>query len=820
MKRLNKKLITLLLAGVCTASLGVATYGVLASADDASTTATALTETKYGLSTIFGESGGATVGAEAVAEKQTAAFSLDDGAYAYFKRTLAYEWKEDTNEDKKGETQYFNMGFAFKQLNFNSVTFTMESEPSVATDEEKTVNKIVFTVKTEGENKVVYAKINDGNEVATAIEAGKYVKLAFDGADSYGAYNVTVGDVTVGEVTGIGAKYTAHSLNEMSPLQIKAEGNTEKTVVYVNEINGQRFDNITTKEATEGTSATYEVTDTAAPVLVVNDEINTLQYGGAFSLDYKVVDVLKTSSLTEKKYYYQYNPTDKEAKVDKELTGSTYFMDTVYYKKGEELSATEKEGFTATSVRKENNGQEYIAVQFKVDDGAKEASYDLAWYANQTVEKSFVNDKGEEVKTTYIVIDEDKNGAYYTYISLPAADAEGEAATKNVVDEAVKEAAEKEYRKALAEATKDISAGSNSSVKLPSADKLIADNGGYGALRFTISYKTPSSSSPKSSTGVKPSSMRLTTSESGTYEFKLFATDAGNNPMQYYLDGELVTVTATNVWDIEEIPSFTFKVGYQGLSVKDPTNATDRRVEKILDETYSISGLTVVGATNQKNDYALYRLDLSGYTGAPITEAALTGVKYETLRTKSIAIIENGGEGFTSYMDIYLDVYAGEIATAIQGDKAQIKACFKEIKAYNANITENDKEWNEYNKFNWNPTAKSFKTAEEGKYLILADFWEEGYYTHRAAAYKLVIVDSKADVIEGESEVSSWVENNKVSVILFGIAGLMLIAIVALLLVKPSDETLDDVDAKAAKKAKKKAAKEKKAKKEKKNKDK
>jgi nicotinamide riboside transporter PnuC len=68
----------------------------------------------------------------------------------------------------------------------------------------------------------------------------------------------------------------------------------------------------------------------------------------------------------------------------------------------------------------------------------------------------------------------------------------------------------------------------------------------------------------------------------------------------------------------------------------------------------------------------------------------------------------------------------------------------------------------------------------------------------------VVIVESEADYIKGETE---WLKNNIVSVILFAVAGVMLILIIILLLVKPSDETLDDVDKKAKAKKEKETKK-------------
>ena len=88
-------------------------------------------------------------------------------------------------------------------------------------------------------------------------------------------------------------------------------------------------------------------------------------------------------------------------------------------------------------------------------------------------------------------------------------------------------------------------------------------------------------------------------------------------------------------------------------------------------------------------------------------------------------------------------------------------------------------------------------------------YWEEELPVQRAAAYQLVVVESEVDSIVGAT--ISWIKNNVVSVVLFGIAGLLLIAIIVLLLIKPSDETMEDVDEKANdKKASKKDKKSKK----------
>ena len=154
-----------------------------------------------------------------------------------------------------------------------------------------------------------------------------------------------------------------------------------------------------------------------------------------------------------------------------------------------------------------------------------------------------------------------------------------------------------------------------------------------------------------------------------------------------------------------------------------------------------------------------------------------------------------------NYFQIYLNVYAKLLADKL-GDRVDadaVKACFEEIQEYNDAIDEDlhEAEWNKSNKYNWSISSQSFTVAEAGNYVILADYWMEQLPMQRAMGYKVVSADSEANIISGEKD--SWFETNIVSVILFAIAGVLLIIIIILLLVKPSDETLEDLDEKTVK---------------------
>ena len=785
MKKMNKKLTTLMLAGaLCAATLsGVAAAKPVVSLADEEPAAV-----KYALTEVFATNK-ATLDAEKAtdgdAEASLTALTLSDEGKVTLKRDLAFTWYEGKNDVK-----YLTVKFAFKDLKFKSVSFTVESESAWATEDGKATNVVTFTCVDEK----VSVAVNDGEAVETAIIAGQDVTLALGAGAEDGEYAVmlAVGEgeaKNVGKFVNVGSSYAEYTAGKMLPLVISAdvtddEKSDAKAVVYLKEINNQKFDNVTTKSETD---KALVVTDTAAPVLVVNESVSGFLLGTAFSLEYEKIDVLQGSNYTDTKEYYQYNPTDKEIKYNT-LTTSVYFMDTVYTENGK-----------TTSVYNEN-GKEYVSVKITVGDKFGKKEYDLSWYANAGAVET-VDEKD------YIIIDRNEQGATYNHIKAD------DATKKNVVSDSL-ENERKAYQKRLDEAALDVYAGSNSYIYFPSVKWLLNDNNGYRNLKFTISYKRPSSDSAQSSSSLSYNGLKLSVADEGLYEFKIFAVDKAGNTMKYYLNEELVDVSTSNVWDIEEIPSFTFEIKNLGLKVNNETStkASDRMDEEDIGEKYTLSDIKVVGASSLKENYALYIINSEKADKIGLSKSVLSGITYQALRNKMSAGLKNVQD--KKYIEYYLDCYADLLAEKLGKNvsKQQVKDCFRLIEEYDDRITEeNDKaEWNKNNKYNWSVSSQSFTATDAGIYVIMADYWEAELPVQRAAAYQLVVVESEVDSIEGAT--LSWIKNNVVSVVLFGIAGLLLIAIIVLLLIKPSDETMEDVDVKAAKKAEKAAKKEKKSK--------
>lgn len=816
MKTTNKKRITLMLVGaLCSATLG----GIFArnALDVVPTFAAEATKSVSDVFTVDGKKLGS-VGAKKVSEsdeKETVAFTLsnsgEDSGKVSIKRDLAYAWYEGKND-----ARYFNMTFAFENLNFKSVSFVMENAPAVAMEEEKASNTLKFTK--DGDK--IYASVFNEEEEDTvnkkeiSLSAGQDVKFSFAKAQERDEFLVVLvigsNRYEIGSFTNIGANYADYSADTMSPLSVSADlDEGVSTVVLLKDINGQRFDNVTEKDGVK------HIADTAAPVLVLNEDLNGFMLGTKIfeSLSYVSVDVLQSSSLSEKKEFYHYSPLDAEAKYE-DITSSwssTLVMDTTYYVNASGDVKTEAaEGYRLTSVYRED-GREYVAAKITLGDNAfneaegewAKKTYDLSWYApafdpTDATREVVVSKNGVDC----IIADRNTQGPSYKYITAD------EATKTNVIaDEAAFEAQIATYQNLLAKNAKGVYAGSGSYMYFPSLEWLLQDNNGYRGLRFVISYKTPTSTSASTSAIKTYSALSLSASAEGTYEFKVFASDKAGNPMHYYLDGELVEVTSNNVWDIEEIPSFSYEIENLGIKAE-ASSASNRKSSKNLNETYTFSDPTIKGATNKKSAYALYKLDFAKYNDTvasgktEITWEMLADITYESLAKKLDGRITLGADYFDLYITAYAELLAEKLVDNVTSeDIAKVKAIFGEaIGEYNDKITEDDPEW-AYNKYQWKPSSKSFKAVEKGTYFVVADYWEQELPMQRAAAYKVINVKSEGDVIKGETQ---WLKNNIVSVVLFSIAAVMLVCIIILLFVKPSDETLEDVEKKAAKKNRKK----------------
>ena len=798
MKHQKRRFLTLTLASL----LGAAAMcgGAIAAFADETTETTATA--KYSATNVFSASSGT---AKIDTAGANVAFSLQNkGSITLSQRDLAWKWftgKEDA------DVEYLNFKLQFADLNFTSVTVNLETAAALANEDNKAINKLVFT----NVNGTVYASVNDADPVAgnhvVNVADNSVVTVTIDQKNitEIGSFNVYVNDTAnpVGQFTNVGAAYgeyaSSTATTPLTPFKIVAElpakasedAAEPETTISLLELNYQSF------ALVDG-----QIVDNAKPVLVVNDEISSMMLGTAFALDFDYVDVL-AKTVQKKIEYAQYKPgADLEYKDISTSYSTTYFYDTQYEKDG-----------ALTSVWAEE-GQEYLSVRFYLSDeyykGDTKVEYDLAWYANTVAEKD-----GKE----YIILDRNTEGATYTFLNAVAdKDSEGnELKTgENVLEDpnGIIDA----YQDLVTKAAKGLKAGSKTNFYLPSLVGMIADNGAYTNLKFTISYKSDNSSSASTRSSLSYSNLQFPVAKSGKYQFKVFAVDkAGNSMMYYNEDGELVSVTSSNVWDIEEIPYFEFEIPTTSLSIEDnATKDTDRKDSVAVGETFNDFDLNVLGdnASTAKVESKLYRIDFDKFAKlfpeSRLSNSTITAVTYQAIQDAWDKMSASDYAAITDYVDAYLNIYVGLLADRLgmsdaeKADLIKAKASiFVEIEEYNSKITEEDHadEYKKNNVYHWNPDNQSFVAVNENDvYFVFAVYTDDQIASLKACGYKLVTVEAEDDVLPGETE---WLKNNIVSVILFGVAGLMLILIVIVLLIKPSDETLEDVEANAKKKGKK-----------------
>ena len=784
MKQQKRKFLILALASVLgAATLGGGVMSAMADTTDAPALAT------YSVGDVFTTSSGAsdTTGTYLGFNMQ------NGGTITLSQRSLAWKWFAE-----KGVASYLNFELTFADANFKEISVILETAAVTANKDNKAVNTLKFT-NVDG---TVYASVNDADPATEGVAVDvlpdgtteKKIKVSVNETwaagetDTYGKYNVVVNDgadKTVGTFENVGATYgkyaSSTSTKPLTPFKIKvtlpeATGDDapKTTLVRINSINGQTFT----------LNADKKIVDDANPVLVVNNEITSYMLGTAISVsdEFAYVDVLdKTVTKTMK--YAQYNPNVADADMEyKDLTSSIYFSDTQYEDNGEMKTVYG------------TYGKEYLSIEFKLsDEYNKDVVYELAWYA-KTAETV-----GESQKS-YITLDRNADGAYYTFIDT----ANGSNEYTNDAESLIAA-----YQELVDEAAKDLKANSNTNFYLPSMHGLIADNGGYSNLKFTISYKSTNSTSAATRSSLTASNLQFPVSKSGEYGFKVFAVDKAGNSMMYYTeDGDLVKVTSSNVWDIEEIPFFTFSIPEPSLSVEDNDNKdTDRKDTVALGETYDDFDLTVLGdhASTATKETKLYRIDTDKFVrvfGKSLNKSKLSSILYADI-VKNVSADDYAAA--TDYEKLYFESYVELAAKALEVSASELLTAnvFVEIAPFDSNITKEDhpEEYNKNNVYNWNETNQTFvPQSESDVYFIFALYTASELDFSMVCGYKVITVEAEDDVLPGETD---WLKNNIVSVILFAIAGLMLILIVVVLLIKPSDETLEDVEAKAAKKANK-----------------
>ena len=530
--------------------------------------------------------------------------------------------------------------------------------------------------------------VNDGTEVAFTDTD---VTVTLRETETTGDFTVFVNGRDVGEFTNIGGYYAPYRSSSATtpcvPLRISAE--TEDGAVETLAIKSMNKQSFA---LTDG-----NIVDDTAPVFVLGEEVRSFLLGYTVALDYVAIDVCD-ETVTKTLSYLQYGKDSTST-----LSSSTLIFETDVF---------------------DTYGCEYINVTGKLnDDSGNTAEIDLSWYADEADLTAF------DDKQFFSVV---RNSSGPQYVGT---ESEYEA-----------------YQEAVTAAAEGVSVGESSYVYLPSLKGMIEDDDtAYESFSFTVYYKTQTSSSVQTASGLKSDSLYFSVSDPGKYVFKVVVSDKTGNALQAEKDGKDVTVTYSNVFEIDSIPSFTFTIYNYGVSVENgKTNKTG-----YVDATYNISNFTINAVSGYEASYKLFYVDTARY-------------------------YEEKGEylGYNALVDHPTD-YADY---------------FVEIDEYNSAITEDDEEWSTSdNEYNWQPSSLTFVPQKTGFYVVEAEVTDAELYGVKDFGYQAIEIVAEQDIVKGDSD---WLENNIVSVVLFAIAAVALLGIIAVVVIDPKEKDLDEIDQK------------------------
>ncbi len=774
----------------------------------------------YNPTSIFSASSSGRVG-ESGGDQSYVQFTLTSEGTVSYRRDLALKWFEPAETDSKtegftsnsAEIGYYSMTISFPAIHFEKMSISYESAEENISKESTATNSIVFFRDGEAVSAAIRNASEQPDEAAdeeeeddwtpekVTIDASGDLEITFDEENcNIGEFAVYINGTLIGKMTNIGGNYFEYLSSASSTPRVpvtfsvdELSSDATEQLVLMKEINGQSF---LLKDG--------QIVDDTAPVLVINEEVYAYTLGRKWSLTYEAIDVCDSSVTVTRRYFMMKAPEDGvyQKPVGKDysaLTTSTFFMPTsdaeseqqyvsIYFEldDGRTLTTAEKEEervylawYTANSEADEVEVKEHVCSVCGYVYNGTDAFEDLAddWNCpscsddGATTGASSFEERAAKLQV--ISVDRDKYGP--TYVGVTA----DEDTKQNVSsDEAARLAAE--YQQAIDDLTVEydsngnrklkLSAGDGAYFYLPSLRGLIAsDYADYRNLRFNIYYKKQSleaGSGASSQTSLRYNALRFEIDEEGKYVFKVLASDNAGNAMQYYVDGKLVDVSSSNIWDIEEIPEFTFEVTYTGATIEKPGEQS----LGYKGNSYTIDSFDIVALDGYEADYTLFEFD--------IEKASSNSLRIPTY---------------------------SEFVKNAEREFERLKDAFVEIRKYNSDITEDDDRWYRTdNDYHWNPdSALSFtpqKAGQQQYYVVRLTVTEARMPGHAVTAYEVINVQSPIDPLP---DPTYWLENNIVSVVLFSISAVLLIAIVILFVSKPSEKKVEEVDLESLKGGKK-----------------
>lgn len=734
-------------------------------------------------SSIFYTSGDAEVRAHKDAGTEEDYYTMfvlkNDADSVNYRKHLAYSWiynkaeKPDKDSEEKPalekETGALNMEIGFElnaenKLGFKKYVLTFESQEYSKTKDGKAVNYIIFCPTADGTQVNVVISDDEDAEIpagATAISPD-HIKIKFTAADD-GKYSVSVNDTLTGEfknVHGTYAKYSSSTTTPVTPISFGAEfekdsEETAKMALY--NLNGQSFKLSGTRE--EGDHRVGgTVNDDTPPVLCLDKGVNYIELGEEISFDYTVIDVLTSSPSLETSYFM----LTKEQAAKTDFKAEDYSDDklfSVVSESDDQKMIPHVTHYLPVKTTDYNNGvfgenevKAAVKVLLKLTDttstGGTSDYVLLDWYVN---DDNLVTVNGNK----YIAVATDTRGAAFAYTKNNASDP-ADNDWKTLLTE---------YQSEVDKAAEDLMAGSKNYFYLPSVKKLLADNAtAYEDLTFYIYYNNGSQQQESSKAS---NELAIPLNKAGKYVFTVYAKDLSDNSMYYYKEGELKEFETGDIWNMygneddfeglkDYLPWFEFYVGASEISIEEPKEQSTAYVgSSYSPDSFDINGVSY----NTKYNLYLFRSDL-----------------YYN---------EHNDEAMT------YDEFMSQKDTFLTENKDTMRKYFTYIYA-TSELTEGTEEYELYNAYEWNNSSPKFTPQDANAfYLIECKVTSSDGGTQEATAYMGIACAPKVANLKGED---TWVADNMTSIILLSIAGVSLIGIVLLLVIKPKNKDLDEAE--------------------------
>ena len=738
----------------------------------------------------------ATEGEEGATSSYYSMFVLkSDSDSVNYRKNLAHNWfynsnfnaaadEGEDNEEVKTLAKaegYFNMEIGFEltdgKIPFDKYIVTFESQEFSQTKDGKTANYVIFYPNTDKTG--VYAVISDDikaelpqNPVSLGYDN---IKIEFSKSEVGGEYTVTVSSAAgsaEGVFKNVGstyAKYSSSSTTPVTPLSFKAEfaeGIKDYAKMAIYNLNGQSFALTGTRES-DGHRTGGTVNDTVAPVLCLDKGVSFVQLGSEISFRYTVIDVLASSPSLTTSYFM----LTKEQAANGEFNAEDYTNEELFRKVTDSddqkmiphvrhyiPASTDIAG---TKFGTELEAKALVKVCLKLTDTTSSGGVSdyvmLDWFVD---DEYTVTVNGQK----YVAVAKDTEGVSYKYVN--------DVDKASDVDSTEWDNLVKEYQAAVAEASKDLLAGSKNYFYLPSAESLLKDNATkYADMTFSIYYNN---GSQQQQSNKAANALSINISKAGRYVFTIFAADAASNQMYYYKDGEKVEFATGDIWnmfkeeedsDFEDtrkyLPWFYFDVEASEISIEEP----EEQDTAYVGSSYSPDSFDINGVS-YKTTYSLYLFNNKEYANDH-DGVALT---------------------YTEFMERKAELLKG----------SESRKWFTYIYATNE-LTEGTEEYEKYNDYAWNNSSPNFVPQDDNAfYLIECKVTSTEGGTQEAVAYMGIAAAPKVDPLKGED---TWVQDNMVSIILLCIAGLALVGIVLVVVIKPKEKgDLDEVPVEEPKK--------------------